>query len=1184
MSGIFHIRRIRLINFHNFVDETLPVRRNLFLVGDNQSGKTTVLDAVHFALTAGVDMEFNAAARFGPRSDAGRNLASIVLRYDLEKDVALRGQCVAYAAVEVREEDDVTFHTFGVGVYATSIDAQPEVWGFIARGKGLDEVGLVADKMSPDGVVRPYPADRGELEEILGRDKVFDKGRYRTALAQFLYRDRDDYQRVMELITAAKSYRELVARARNLDDLFIGLLPPPAESEFREVRDALRAIDGIQADLVDLEAELGILRNILERLGEARRETEKIARYEYVGAELVLREARQDHEEASVQLEEGRLSVGSAMERLASAVSRESALADSLRTVRGGEGFALVEREAESRRDLEAAEHDRDRAREDLRQRDADLKRARDVSGEALRFLEDARRLAQEAVRKSSNWGAHCGPETVQALAAFGDAAFVIEAGVPFDPAVIRKPFQTLRSALSGAALAAGRMEARAEGEFRRLCDEAGRKEHEADAVRERAEVLPDIPGYDELLTVLQEQAAGAVPLYRLLELSPELPESAGSGLECFLGPRVLAAVVAPASCHAAARAAVLAHGHGVEILDAEDLRKRRDPAAPGTLPAFLATVGDEEPGFLALSYLARIAGDVRVLPPENGRDGHGRVLWTDGRMYDEGAESRIDPGPPRFFGEEARKTAALAEESRLRREAVELRREAGVAEKEAADRRSAVSACRAAGEALDAATPELLLARKDHADAAAKSVAAVEASLTSATVAAEAAEARVGLCRDRQADLSAAVAAQGLAQLRQRAAELEKELDSARLEKEEVLKGLERRRAAVEEKEKRLAGVRSRREAAESEAERRKEALRNLIEPAHRADVDDYVFRLMRGSQIQPANIKDLVLSAHNARTKAFSVILSSDGIRNERIYHRYGFRLDEEHREVRDPSGRPVEEAYGVREEEVRSLQTALDDKTRDLLERVVMAGLVRRLQGQVRDLEETIRGINRLAADLSFGQSRFQFSLKKRTEYRRLLELLQEESILQPAVREELRDFFQARLDEFKRSREGDVPEVLDYRRWFEYVLLVSSRRDGEASELPRQRLRFGSGGEQAVPTYLLVIAVASLLFNRTGARLRLLLLDEAFLGIDAGRREVLLQFADRAGVDFIVATPELDGVTPALQASSTLFIEKTPEQDVFVSDFHWQRPEVQASLFEKQPDVRPEDLVIGFPPKP
>lgn len=1184
MSEPFRIRRIRLIHFHNFVDETLPVRRNLFLVGDNQSGKTTVLDAVHFALTAGVDMEFNAAARFGPRSDAGRNLASIVLRYDLEKDVALRGPCVAYAAVEVRDGDEATFHTFGAGVFATSLDAQPEVWGFIARGKGLDEVGLVLEESDPAGGVRRRPADRRELEELLGRDKVFDKGRYRTALAQFLYRDRDAYQRVLELITAAKSYRELVARARNLDDLFIGLLPPPAEVEFREVRSALRAIDGIQADLDDLESELGMLRNILERIGDARRETEKIARYEYVGAELARREARKDHEEATAALNEARRFAEAAVERLVSAESKESALADSLRTVRGGEGFTLVEREAEARRDLEAAESDRDTAREGRRQREADLQRSRQAFGEAGQLLEDARRRALAAVRVSAEGVAHCGPDAAQALGAFADAVEGIEAAITIDPAAIQKPFRTLRAALSEAALTAGRKEARADGEFRRLCDEVGKKEREADAVRERAEVLPEIPRYEELLAILQEKAAGATPLYHLLELSPDLPESAGSAVECFLGHRVLAAVAAPASCHAAARAAVLAHGHGVEVLDPEDLGRPDGRPAPGTLPAFLASVGDEEAGRLALSYIARIAGDVTVLSPDKDRDGQGRVVWTDGRMYDDGAEARIDPGPPRFLGEEARKAAARAVEARLRQEAAMLRCEADLAEKEAADRRSAAVVCRAAKEALEEAPPELLLARKDHTDGAAKAVVAADTSMISAIAVVEAGEVRVDRCRDRYAELSAAVAAQGLAGLRQRAEELEKELEIARREKEEALKSLERRRANVEENDKRLTGARSGLDAAEGQAERRRETLRSLIEPAHRTDVDDYVFRIMRGSQINPVNIPQLVQDAHNARTKAFTIIQSSDGINNERIYHRYGFRLDEENREVRDHSGRPVEEAYGARDAEVRSLHEALDEKTQDLLERVVMAGLVRRLQGQVRDLEETIRGINRLAADLAFGQSRFQFSLKKRPEYSRLLELLREESILQPAVREELRDFFQARLDEFKRSREGDVPEVLDYRRWFEYVLLVSSRRDGEAAELPRQRLRFGSGGEQAVPTYLLVIAVASLLFNRTGARLRLLLLDEAFLGIDAGRREVLLQFADRAAVDFIVATPELDGVTPALQASSTLLIEKTPEQDVFVSDFHWQRPESQASLFEKQPDVRPEDLVIGIRPKP
>jgi hypothetical protein len=1185
MSEPFRIRRIRLIHFHNFVDETLPVRRNLFLVGDNQSGKTTVLDAVHFALTAGVEMEFNAAARFGPRSDAGRNLASIVLRYDLEKDVALRGPCVGYAAVEVRDEGAPdTLHTFGVGVYATSLDAQPEVWGFLARGRNLEDAGLVVEEKVPGGGTRRRPADRRELEEILGRDKVFDKGRYRTALAQFLYRDRDAYQRVLELVTAAKSYRELVARARNLDDLFAGLLPPPAESEFREVRDALRAIDGIQADLGDLESELGFLRNIIDRLRDARHETEKIARYEYIGAELARRAAQEGHEAATASLGEARRSADAAARRLEAAESRESAVADSLRTVRGGEGFALVEREAEARRDLETAEGDRDRAAEDRRQRESDLERVRAASREAARLLGNARGGASRAVREAAEGIALCGPEAAHASDSFSDAVSGIEPGVPFSPDALRAAYSALHDALSGEALAAGRKEARAEEACRRLLAEAEALEREADGVRGRAEVLPEIARYGELLDALKAQAPGAVPLYRLLEPSPELPESAGSVVECVLGPRAVSAVVAPPSCHAAARAAVLAHGEGVEVLDAEDLL--RESAAPpaGTLPSFLVPAGGGDAGRIALSYLARIAGDVWVLPPGDDRGGRRRVVWTDGRIHDEGAEARIDPAPPRFFGEKARKAAARAQEERLRAEGAGLRRRAADAEKEAALRRREAAACRAAREALQAAPPDLLLARKDHADAAAKAVAAAETACASAAAAFEAMRSRADRCRERCAELSAAVAARGLADLRLRAEALEKELDSARREKEDALQERAGRRAAVEEGERRLAAARLTLDAAEAEAGRRKEDLRNLVEPVHRADVDEYAFRVRGGNRILPGNLPGLVQEAHNARTKAFTVILSSDGIRNERIYHRYGFRLDEEHREVRDHSGKPIEEVYAAREAEVRSLQAALDEKTRDLLERVVMAGLVRRLQGQIRELEETIRGINRLAADLAFGHSRFQFSLKRRPEYRRLLELLQEESILQPAVREELRDFFQARLDEFKRGREGDVPEVLDYRRWFEYVLLVSSRRDGETAELPRQRLRFGSGGEQAVPTYLLVIAVASLLFNRTEARLRLLLLDEAFLGIDAGRREVLLQFADRAGVDFIVATPELDGVTPALQASSTLLIEKTPEQEVFVSDFHWRRPEAQASLFEKPPEIRPEDLEIGFSPKP
>ena len=43
----YTIAKIRLINFHNFVNETIlvPDGGHLFLLGDNGSGKTTVLVA-----------------------------------------------------------------------------------------------------------------------------------------------------------------------------------------------------------------------------------------------------------------------------------------------------------------------------------------------------------------------------------------------------------------------------------------------------------------------------------------------------------------------------------------------------------------------------------------------------------------------------------------------------------------------------------------------------------------------------------------------------------------------------------------------------------------------------------------------------------------------------------------------------------------------------------------------------------------------------------------------------------------------------------------------------------------------------------------------------------------------------------------------------------------------------------
>jgi recombinational DNA repair ATPase RecF len=71
---MMRITQIRLVNFHNFIDETIEVADggHLFLLGDNGSGKTTVLDA---ALTTGI-AAFKSAVEALDQALTAQSLAS----------------------------------------------------------------------------------------------------------------------------------------------------------------------------------------------------------------------------------------------------------------------------------------------------------------------------------------------------------------------------------------------------------------------------------------------------------------------------------------------------------------------------------------------------------------------------------------------------------------------------------------------------------------------------------------------------------------------------------------------------------------------------------------------------------------------------------------------------------------------------------------------------------------------------------------------------------------------------------------------------------------------------------------------------------------------------------------------------------------------------------------------------
>jgi uncharacterized protein YPO0396 len=70
------LERIQLVNWHNFADTVIDIGNRCLFAGDNGSGKSTIIDAIQYAMAADLrKARFNAAA--GDRK-GGRDLIGYV--------------------------------------------------------------------------------------------------------------------------------------------------------------------------------------------------------------------------------------------------------------------------------------------------------------------------------------------------------------------------------------------------------------------------------------------------------------------------------------------------------------------------------------------------------------------------------------------------------------------------------------------------------------------------------------------------------------------------------------------------------------------------------------------------------------------------------------------------------------------------------------------------------------------------------------------------------------------------------------------------------------------------------------------------------------------------------------------------------------------------------------------------
>ncbi|MBV5348032.1 AAA family ATPase, partial [bacterium] len=130
------LTHIRLINWHLFENTTVNCQGTTYFIGINGAGKSTVLDAVQFALVGGQrDVRFNQAALAGGK----RTLASYV-RGELgtEAQRYLRGDATGVVALEFKNPDG-TFFAHGAVIDAYEDGRNPDVAYFIVNNSTLND-------------------------------------------------------------------------------------------------------------------------------------------------------------------------------------------------------------------------------------------------------------------------------------------------------------------------------------------------------------------------------------------------------------------------------------------------------------------------------------------------------------------------------------------------------------------------------------------------------------------------------------------------------------------------------------------------------------------------------------------------------------------------------------------------------------------------------------------------------------------------------------------------------------------------------------------------------------------------------------------------------------------------------------------------------------------------------------
>ncbi len=229
-------------------------------------------------------------------------------------------------------------------------------------------------------------------------------------------------------------------------------------------------------------------------------------------------------------------------------------------------------------------------------------------------------------------------------------------------------------------------------------------------------------------------------------------------------------------------------------------------------------------------------------------------------------------------------------------------------------------------------------------------------------------------------------------------------------------------------------------------------------------------------------------------------------------------------------------------VLDDEVGHRQTVLDAREREVIENHLIGEVAIHLHDLIHAAERWVRDINaELAArPMSTGMTlRFEWEARPDgppglAEARK--RLLGASGTWSPRDREALGEFLQRQIQFARAENEAGtwqdfLAAALDYRKWHRFAVL--RKQDSQWKRLTRKTHGTGSGGEKVIALVVPQLAAAAAHYRSAHPLApRLILLDEAFVGVDTDMRGKCMDLLRAFDLDFMMTSEREWGCYPTL----------------------------------------------------